>query len=322
MSQSPEGSTANCDDRDGHYRSVATWDMSQSPEGSTANCDRLVLGKGKSLGPRCLNPPKGRRPIATYPAGLHDPGARRSVSTPRRVDGQSRLQYTGNAGRYGRNVSIPRRVDGQLRRNFASSARAARTWMSQSPEGSTANCDALIHPGRATRISLKSQSPEGSTANCDVPGKSLTVNADGSCLNPPKGRRPIATCKRFATSVKMRLSLNPPKGRRPIATRTALRLTGEVWAKMSQSPEGSTANCDEVLQLQHKAGNRDVSIPRRVDGQLRHLLRHEQCRSLAEGLNPSKGRRPIATCHDGLAHRFDRKYVSIPRRVDGQLRRV
>ena len=63
MSQSPEGSTANCDEsvpKDGMSRPC----MSQSPEGPTANCDKIEGSGG------------------------HPPWS--NVSIPRRVDGQLR----------------------------------------------------------------------------------------------------------------------------------------------------------------------------------------------------------------------------------------
>ena len=95
-----------------------------------------------------------------------------------------------------------------------------------------------------------------------------------------------------------------------------------VYLLMSQSPEGSTANCDvSAVPKADELNDEDVSIPRRVDGQLRQKQSESPKRTLGVCLNPPKGRRPIATFYevDDVRATDD---VSIPRRVDGQLRRL
>ncbi len=136
-----------------------------------------------------LNPPKGRRPIAT-PVGENIFLTKdRGVSIPRRVDGRLR-RGRSFPQRWDLGVSIPRRVDGRLR--------------------------------------LEDDIPK-------VPGLQ-------ECLNPPKGRRPIATI--LLTPIALMHVSIPRRGD------GRLRLAGV---------------------LRRRLGGLLVSIPRRVDGRLRHM---------------------------------------------------
>ncbi len=269
--------------------------LSQSPEGAMADCDCKSRGSRTRCALR-LNPPKGRRPIAT-PSVPHSISTEAGMSqSPEGATADCDARLVQSTGITRPDVSIPRRVNGRLRpdlpfeprldleleclnppkgrRPIATlghlSPRLERLLiMSQSPEGSTANCDSNktrryeirsnvsiprrgdgqvrqgcdLRHGRSRTV--LSQSPEGSTADCD---EIVDIQKDeSSCLNPPKGRRPIATGG------------------------DALALTIAMVA-VSQSPEGSTANCDRAEWPPHSCLSNDVSITRRVDGQLRPEL--------------------------------------------------
>ncbi len=91
-------------------------------------------------------------------------------------------------------VSIPRRVDGRFPQGRKKWTMTARRLMSQSPEGSTADFHRtnrfLSESPRPTIVSIPrrvdGRFPLGSAVTC---GGSFAL----SCLNPPKGRRPIST---------------------------------------------------------------------------------------------------------------------------------
>ncbi len=65
--------------------------------------------------------------------------------------------------------------------------------MSQTPEGSTADFHVKTYVRAGASVTVMSQSPEGSTADFHEIASGSSARDGPTCLNPPKGRRPIST---------------------------------------------------------------------------------------------------------------------------------
>ncbi len=126
-----------------------------------------------------------------------------------------------------------------------------------------------------------SQSPEGSQADFHFCSRFCSQCQPIGCRNPPKGLRPISTPSSRPTPPPYCLYCrNPPKGLRPISTIILSVITFIDSSVMSQSLEGSQADChwDGSSILSFPQDGR-VAIPRRVSGrfpQASRLVRHSQ----------------------------------------------
>ncbi len=169
MSQSPAGSTA-----DFHFFgetcNSSCFEWSQSPEGSTADFHPQGWSCISGGCAKCLNPPKGRRPIST---GLE-------------VEGPAVIED---------HVSIPRRVDGRFPPQNESPQPSQNVTSLNPPKGRRPiSTYYSLQRGTSDRL-LCLNPPKGrrpiSTSGYGRDGRG---GKDG-CLNPPKGRRPISTGK-------------------------------------------------------------------------------------------------------------------------------